>query len=127
MRAAVADAGPLRYLVLIAAIEVLPRLFERVFVPDIVHAELRHAHAPATVRLWAEAVPAWVTIVATPSAPDADLRLLDAGERAAIALATELRPDFSLSMNAPALPPRAPEAWRSRAPSVCWNVPRDVV
>jgi len=96
MRAAVADAGPLRYLVLIAAIEVLPRLFERVFVPDIVHAELRHAHAPATVRLWAEAIPAWLTIVATPSVPDADLRLLDAGERAAIALATELRPDFVL-------------------------------
>jgi predicted nucleic acid-binding protein len=36
MRAAVADTSPLRYLVLINAIEVLPRLFEGVFVPDIV-------------------------------------------------------------------------------------------
>jgi hypothetical protein len=36
MRAAVADASPLRYLVLIGAIEILPRLFEGVFVPDIV-------------------------------------------------------------------------------------------
>jgi hypothetical protein len=57
MRAAVADTSPLRYLVLINAIEILPRLFEGVFVPDIVHAELRHAHAPATVRRWAETVP----------------------------------------------------------------------
>ena len=96
MRAAVADTGPLRYLVLIGAIEVLPRLFERVFIPEIVHAELRHAHAPATVRHWAEAVPSWLTVVPTPTTQDADLGLLDAGERAAVALATEIRADFVL-------------------------------
>jgi predicted nucleic acid-binding protein len=96
MPAAVADTGPLRYLVLIGAIEVLPRLFERVFIPEIVHAELRHAHAPAMVRPWAEAVPLWLTVVPTPTIQDADLRLLDAGERAAIALAAEIRADFVL-------------------------------
>jgi predicted nucleic acid-binding protein len=96
MRAAVADTGPLSYLVLINAIEILPRLFEGVFVPDIVHAELRHAHAPATVRRWAEAVPSWLTVVPTPSVQDADLRILDPGERAAIALATEIHPELVL-------------------------------
>jgi predicted nucleic acid-binding protein len=96
MRAAVADTSPLRYLVLISAIEVLPRLFEGVFVPEIVHAELRHAHAPATVRRWAEAMPSWLTVMPTPSVQDADLRMLDAGERAAIALAAEIHPDFLL-------------------------------
>jgi predicted nucleic acid-binding protein len=96
MRAAVADTSPLRYLVLIGAIEVLPRLFECVFIPDIVHAELRHAHAPAMVRRWTEAVPSWLTVVPTPTVQDADLRLLDAGERAAIALASEIRADFVL-------------------------------
>lgn len=96
MRAAVADTSPLRYLVLIGAIEVLPRLFERVFVPEIVHAELRHAHAPAMVRRWAETVPSWLTVVPTSTVQDADLRLLDAGERAAIALATEMCADFVL-------------------------------
>ena len=35
MRAAVAD-----YLVLISAIEILPRLFDEVFVPEAVYAEL---------------------------------------------------------------------------------------
>jgi predicted nucleic acid-binding protein len=96
VRASVADTSPLRYLVLIGAIEVLPRLFERVFVPEIVHAELRHAHAPATVRRWAEAVPSWITVVPMPTVQDADLRFLDAGERAAIALAAEICADFLL-------------------------------
>jgi predicted nucleic acid-binding protein len=96
MRAAVADTSPLRYLVLIGAIEVLPRLFERVVIPEIVHAELRHAHAPAMVRRWAETVPSWLTVVSTPTVQDTDLRLLDAGERAAIALAAEIRADFVL-------------------------------
>jgi predicted nucleic acid-binding protein len=36
----VADTGPLRYLVLIDAIDVLPRLFGRVLIPGIVSAEL---------------------------------------------------------------------------------------
>ena len=96
MRAAVADTSSLRYLVLINAIEILPRLFEGVFVPDIVHAELRHTHAPAMVRRWADAVRPWLTVVPTPSVQDADLRSLDAGERAAIALAAEIHPDLVL-------------------------------
>jgi predicted nucleic acid-binding protein len=82
--------------VLINAIEVLPRLFEGVFVPDVVISELRHAHTPAAVRSWAEAPPSWLTIVPAPSVQDADLLSLDAGERAAIALTTAIRPDFVL-------------------------------
>lgn len=96
MRIAVADTSPLRYLVLISAIEILPQLFGVVFVPDIVQGELRHLRAPAVVRHWAEAAPSWVTVVPTPSVQDADLRALDAGERAAIALAVEMRPDLVL-------------------------------
>jgi len=96
MRAAVADASPLRYLILINAIEILPRLFDSLFVPDIVLAELRHAHAPAMVHRWAEAAPSWLTPVPTPAVQAADLQHLDAGERAAIALATEMHPDLVL-------------------------------
>ena len=92
MQAAVADTSPLRYMVLIGAIEVLPRLFESVIVPDGVHAELCHARAPAMVRGWADAAPAWLVIISDPSVEDADLRLLDAGERAAIALAMTMQP-----------------------------------
>jgi len=92
MHAAVADTSPLRYLVLIGTIEVLPRLFESVVVPEVVHAELRHVRAPSAVRAWAEAAPSWLVTVSTPSVEDADLRLLDAGERAAIALAMTMQP-----------------------------------
>ncbi len=96
MRVVVADASPLRYRVLIDAIEILPRLFERVFVPDIVHGELRYANAPATVRGWADALPPWLTLASAPPVEDADLRGVDAGERAVIALAMSMRPDFVL-------------------------------
>ena len=87
MRAAVADTSPLRYLVLINAIDILPRLFDDVFVPDPVYAELRHARTPAAVSRWARSPPAWLTIAPTPAVRDPDLVRLDAGERAAIALA----------------------------------------
>ena len=40
MSAVVADTGPLHYLVLIEVIDILPRLFGRVLIPEIVGAEL---------------------------------------------------------------------------------------
>ena len=43
MRLVVADTSPLNYLILIGQVEVLPVLFERVFVPQIVENELRHS------------------------------------------------------------------------------------
>jgi hypothetical protein len=50
MRLVVADTGPINYLVLIDAIEVLPKLFEQVLVPAAVYDELSHADAPPPVR-----------------------------------------------------------------------------
>jgi len=41
----VADAGPLHYLVLTGDIELLPKLFERVLVPQVVRDELANAEA----------------------------------------------------------------------------------
>jgi len=83
----VADAGPLHYLVLIDLAELLPRLFGKVLVPDVVSAELSRPRTPAGVRDFLSARPAWLEIVQTP--PVASLRwpTLDDGERAAIALA----------------------------------------
>jgi predicted nucleic acid-binding protein len=51
MRLVVADTGPLNYLVLIEQVELLPALFEKVFVPQTVVDELRHHAAPEAVRL----------------------------------------------------------------------------
>jgi len=50
MRLVVADTSPLNYLVLIGQVELLPALFEKVFVPQIVGNELRHDEAPESVR-----------------------------------------------------------------------------
>ena len=87
MPAVVADTGPLRYLVLIEAIDVLPRLFGRVLVPEIVAAELGRPSTPLPVRQWLASDPAWLERRANPPASGALPPRLGEGERAAINLA----------------------------------------
>jgi hypothetical protein len=48
----VADTGPLHDLVLTGDIELLPKLFERVLVPQLVRDKLANAEAPQAVRDW---------------------------------------------------------------------------
>lgn len=87
MPAVVADAGPLRYLVLVEAIDILPRLFGRVLIPDIVGAELSRPSTPVPVREWLASAPAWLERRASPPAAGTLPPQLGAGERAAIGLA----------------------------------------
>src|SRR6185437_318524 len=88
----VADAGPVQYLVRIAAIDVLPPLYQRVLVPESVARELQQNNTPAAVRAWIAQPPAWCEVRPDPPA-DPTLAFLDPGERAAIALALVLRTD----------------------------------
>lgn len=88
----VADAGPLHYLVLIGAVDVLQPLYGLVFVPDAVARELQDARTPAAVRNWMSRPPHWCEIRPDP-AFDSALRFLDPGERAAIALAISVDAD----------------------------------
>ncbi|MGH9431218.1 MAG: DUF3368 domain-containing protein [Terriglobia bacterium] len=88
----VADAGPLHYLVLIGAADVLEPLYGRVLVPQTVADELRETSAPPPVRGWISQPPAWCEIRADPP-PDPAFQSLDPGERAAIALALSLHAD----------------------------------
>jgi predicted nucleic acid-binding protein len=89
----IADTSPVNYLVLIAAIEILPKLYGGVIVPQPVLEELRHLDAPKPVVEWANDLPEWVEVVATVQLNiDADLAELDAGEAAAIGLA-QAHPD----------------------------------
>ena len=93
----VADTGPLHYLILIGKIDVLPRLFGSIAVPDMVRAELDRPTTPASVRAWITAPPPWLSVVADPQADhDATLVALDDGERAAIALAGAMHADLLL-------------------------------
>lgn len=92
----VADTGPLHYLVLIGAIEILPHLFDGVVIPTTVRHELDRPRTPAPVRAWIAAPPAWLAVQPAPSEVDPALAALDQGERAVIALATQLAAELVL-------------------------------
>jgi len=98
VRVVVADTGPLNYLVLIEAIEVLPRLFGSVLVPAAVRAELRDPGASPLVRAWAEHPPSWIDLrtVAPAAVSNPSLRGLDEGEAEALALAQSIGADLIL-------------------------------
>jgi predicted nucleic acid-binding protein len=97
MRLVVADTAPLNYLVLIGHVELLSALFEKVFVPETVRDELRHAEAPDAVRQWVADLPHWIEVVARGrETDDPTLERLDDGERAAIELAVRIGADLIL-------------------------------
>jgi len=75
---AVADAGPLHYLVLIGAVPVLEPLYKRLLVPKAVVAELQEPNTPAMVRAWIAQPPQWCEIPPDPPF-DPTLLFLDAG------------------------------------------------
>ena len=94
---AVADTGPLHYLVLAGHIGILTDLFSEVAIPDAVRDELAHPGAPVAVREWIAAAPALLSV--NPAMPDMLAQVdaaLDPGERAALALAMERQPDLVL-------------------------------
>ena len=88
----VADAGPLNYLVLIEAVDLLQPLYAHVVVPATVAGELRSAGAPAAVQTWIAQPPDRLEVHPDPP-PDPALRFLDPGESAALSLAELLRAD----------------------------------
>jgi predicted nucleic acid-binding protein len=97
MTLVVADSGPIRYLVVIGAIDLLPRLYSLIVLPTAVIAELTHPHAPSPARAWATSLPSWVEVRGGTSQPSRDLEeILDTGEVAAITLAHEIRADLVL-------------------------------
>jgi predicted nucleic acid-binding protein len=50
MTAVVSDTSPLNYLILIDAVDLLPRLFSEVYIPAIVAEELTRGQTPMPVR-----------------------------------------------------------------------------
>ena len=88
----------MNYLVWIELVGILPKLFGEVISPPEVCEELRAVDAPSIVRAWANDLPSWID-VRTPDVglrDDPRWRSLDLGERAALALATELQPSILL-------------------------------
>ena len=58
----VSDTSPLRYLIEIEAIDVLPRLYGEILTTPQVLTELRQGQFPAVVRHWADCLPGWLKI-----------------------------------------------------------------
>ena len=93
----VADASPLRYLLQIGSIHLLPQLFARVFIPEVVREELMHPSAPPAVRDWMEKPAAWLEVLPVAWSPDDPvLRFLDAGEKSTICLGLSLSANLIL-------------------------------
>ncbi len=87
MTTVVSDTTPINYLVLVGAIDVLPRLFQQVLIPPAVWRKLQHQKTPKPVFDWAASLPEWATIE-QPLRLDASIGL-GAGENEAISLAME--------------------------------------
>lgn len=84
----VSDTSPINYLLAIGQIEVLPKMFETIVIPNSVMVELQAVDAPEANLRWLANLPAGFE---SRSATRLDLSLdLDAGEREAICLAEEL-------------------------------------
>jgi predicted nucleic acid-binding protein len=96
LAAIVSDTTPLNHLVLINAVELLPRLYQRVLIPPAVRDDLTRPKTPEIVRFWMAQPPSWLEVVTPALPPDPALSHLDDGETQAIALALESRTELLL-------------------------------
>ena len=96
----VADTSVFNYLLLLDQLVLLPALYGRIITPPVVlEVELPHPCSPAPVRAWAQQltdIPEWLERCAPTRTPEADLLLLEAGERDTILVAQEIQADLVL-------------------------------
>jgi predicted nucleic acid-binding protein len=94
---AVSNTTPLRYLIAIEQEQLLPRVFEKIFVPPEVHEELTKMQTPERVRTLVRSLPGWYEVREVRGAPTVPFpATLHRGERQAILLAEDMKPDFVL-------------------------------
>ena len=93
-KAVVSDTTPIRYLVKLNAVNILPELFSEVVIPPAVVSELSHPLTPELVRRWIATPPRWLK----QRTPEVTLSIHDLGrgETEAIFLAEELEIDLLL-------------------------------
>jgi len=59
----VSDTSSILYLLLLDQLELLPRLYDQVIIPQIVQTEMTATEAPPKLRQWIAAPPVWLTRV----------------------------------------------------------------
>lgn len=72
MKVVVADTSPVHYLLLTGYLEILPRLYGQLVIPESVQRELLAAGSLPEVRKWMASFPDWVTV----RKPVTDLKLI---------------------------------------------------
>jgi predicted nucleic acid-binding protein len=82
----VSDTSPINYLILIELQDLLPKLFDRILIPQAVHRELGSTEAPDPIKRFLAEAPDWLEVRPSPEI-DPALQQLDSGEREVIALA----------------------------------------
>jgi predicted nucleic acid-binding protein len=91
----IADTSPLNYLILIEAVDLLPRLYGQVILPQAALNELRNPAAPPLVWKWATSLPEWIEarnpVTGSRVPREERLETLGPGEREAITLAEQFR------------------------------------
>ena len=85
----VSNTSPICYLVLIECVDLLPKLYGEVFIPQAVRDELAALGSPLILRQWIESPPFWLKIESVSMPIDESLQDLDKGESEAILLAQE--------------------------------------
>lgn len=100
MTLVVADTGPIHYLALIDAIEILPQLYDRILIPSAVRDELVHPNSPPAVKRWMATLPKWCEI--QKAAVTKERPGLGPGEAEALALAAQVKADLVLLDDHPA-------------------------
>jgi predicted nucleic acid-binding protein len=90
----ISDTSPILYLLLINQLDLLPRLHQRIIIPDVVQAEMQDPGAPHVLQIWIAKPPEWLEIHPVPNQSGAALERLDPGEQAAILLAQFLNADL---------------------------------
>lgn len=97
----VSDTSPILYLLLIDQLDLLPRLYRRIIIPDVVQAEMQNLGAPLELQNWIASPPHWLEIhpvsnsaSSAPTNVRTLLQRLDPGEQAAILLAQTLNADL---------------------------------
>jgi predicted nucleic acid-binding protein len=98
----VSDTSPIHYLLLIDRIELLPKLYGNIIIPEVVRDEMLAAGAPIILQQWIQQPPDWLDICVVELPTTLDLIRLDPGERAAIQLVLQIRADLLIVDDKPA-------------------------
>jgi predicted nucleic acid-binding protein len=93
----ISDTTPLRYLIEIEEVQVLERLFGKIIIPQKVFSELQGINTPLKVIAWIQTLPAWLEVRQADISFFTPRKLIQDGEREAIALAVQLQADALLS------------------------------